>query len=58
MNDEKKLTPGEETAEAIGRLKEAAHELREEAKDSEDVSAEEAGTILGAFLKGLWAVLK
>ena len=59
MNDTKKMSPGEETAEAIGRLKEAADQLKDEVDETKDqVSAEEAGSIVGAFLKGLWAILK
>lgn len=59
MSDSKRMTPGEETAEAIGQLKEAAGQLKEEVEEAKDqVDAEEAGSIIGAFLKGLWAVLK
>jgi len=59
VTDKTNLSQGEETAEAIGRLKEAAGQLKDEMDDAEDqVSAEEAGSIVGAFLKGLWAILK
>lgn len=49
---------GEDLMNSVGALKEAKEGLQEELNDQPTLDAEEIGSVLGRFLKGLLSVFK
>ncbi|MGE4233045.1 MAG: hypothetical protein AB7F43_06930 [Bacteriovoracia bacterium] len=48
----------DELMKTFGALKEASHELKDELQNEDEVDAEEVGSTIGKFLKGLLSVFK
>lgn len=55
---EKGSAEADQLLKTIGALNEASDELKDELEDSKEIDPEEAGNILGMFIKGVLSVFK